>query len=69
MRELDLKEMEKVEGGSCASGIITMWMVGAIQYGAMFGWGGALVAVGVGCALGMIDGKAELQNIDIPTIF
>ena len=30
MKELNLNEMEKVKGGSCASGIITMWMVGGV---------------------------------------
>ncbi|MBC6410041.1 MAG: hypothetical protein GDA51_13280 [Ekhidna sp.] len=63
MKELSLKKMEEVKGGSCASGIIGMWMVGGIQYGAMFGWGGALVAVGAGCILGMIE-RREIESLN-----
>ncbi len=55
MKTLEMKEMARIEGGSCGSGMLAVWSVGAVEYGALLGgWVGAVGVLAGGCIVGIL---------------
>ena len=57
MKELDLEQMEKVEGGSCMAGLGIGLSTGLFHYAALFGPVVLGVAIAGACAAGAVASR------------